>query len=311
MNSTISESESEVSSMAWIPYREDLQRYLREGEYPPFRSVAMFESNFIQITRRGKNVDIHNHPTEATIGIISTDNKLPLPNIMLIARPVPMQNGQVPSGCRTEQLVLTRLLPLKFVRISVHDPDRQRIKLKLINGRSYYLQLYASPGEQELLFDRWLSLIYLLHHPPDWYLRPSSCMPRDNLSVQILASEEEEEVVVPGSQNKAQEDADPEEKGQEQVDNAASPLGESSSRVSLAQGPSTETKPELSSESNEHESLTESDVVRHEGDLGERANSSSLHSSTAVDQARENTAVSVLSDTTAKDSNTSSQASGK
>uniref|UniRef100_A0A8C3S8D5 Golgi associated RAB2 interactor protein-like Rab2B-binding domain-containing protein n=1 Tax=Chelydra serpentina TaxID=8475 RepID=A0A8C3S8D5_CHESE len=139
---------------------------------------------FAQITRKGKNVDVHNHPTEATIGIISTDNKLPLPNIMLIARPVPVRNGQVPSGCRTEQLVLTRLLPLKFVRISVHDPDRQRIKLKLINGRSYYLQLYASPGEQELLFDRWLSLIYLLHHPPDCYLRPNS------------SSEEEEEGVV-------------------------------------------------------------------------------------------------------------------
>uniref|UniRef100_A0A8C4W141 Golgi associated RAB2 interactor protein-like Rab2B-binding domain-containing protein n=1 Tax=Gopherus evgoodei TaxID=1825980 RepID=A0A8C4W141_9SAUR len=164
-------------------------------------------SLFAQITRRGKNVDIHNHPTEATIGIISTDNKLPLPNVMLIARPVPMQNNQVPSGYkmrgRHEEapsgLTLRfpcRLLPLKFVRISVHDPDRQRIKLKLINGHSYYLQLYASPGEQELLFDRWLSLIYLLHHPPDWYLHPNSCMPRDNLSVQILASEEEEEVVV-------------------------------------------------------------------------------------------------------------------
>uniref|UniRef100_A0A674J1Y7 Golgi associated RAB2 interactor protein-like Rab2B-binding domain-containing protein n=1 Tax=Terrapene triunguis TaxID=2587831 RepID=A0A674J1Y7_9SAUR len=156
-------------------------------------------SLFAQITRRGKNVAVHNHPTEVTIGIISTDNKLPLPNIMLIARPGPMQSGQVPSGCRTEQLGkrptapsgLTlgfpcRLLPLKFVRISVHDPDRQRIKLKLMNGRSYYLQLYASPGEQELLFDRWLSLIYLLHHPPDCYLHPNSCMPRDNLSVQIL-----------------------------------------------------------------------------------------------------------------------------
>ncbi|KAG6925263.1 family with sequence similarity 71 member B [Chelydra serpentina] len=285
MNSTISQSESEVSSMAWIPHREDLQRYLGEGEYPPFQSVAMFESNFIQITRKGKNVDVHNHPTEATIGIISTDNKLPLPNIMLIARPVPVRNGQVPSGCRTEQLVLTRLLPLKFVRISVHDPDRQRIKLKLINGRSYYLQLYASPGEQELLFDRWLSLIYLLHHPPDCYLRPNSCMPRDNLSVQILASEEEEEGV-PGSQNKAQKDADPDEKGKEQVGNAASPLGESSSRASLTQGPSTETKTELNSEAKDHESLTQSDVVRNEGDLGERANSSSLHSSTALDQAR-------------------------
>lgn len=49
MNSTISQSESEVSSVVRIPHREDLQRYLGEGEYPPFQSVAMFESNFIQV----------------------------------------------------------------------------------------------------------------------------------------------------------------------------------------------------------------------------------------------------------------------
>uniref|UniRef100_A0A8C8RJ69 Golgi associated RAB2 interactor protein-like Rab2B-binding domain-containing protein n=1 Tax=Pelusios castaneus TaxID=367368 RepID=A0A8C8RJ69_9SAUR len=198
---TVSQSESEVSSLVRIAHRDDLQRYLGEGEYPLFQSVAMFESNFIQVNEGGKNVDIHNHLTEATIGIVSTNNKLPLPNIMLIARPGPTPQAQVSSGSRAEQLgrsplPLMELLPLKFVRISVHDPDRQRIKLKLVNGCSYYLQLYASPEEQEPLFERWLSLIYLLHHPPAYYLHSNSCVPRDNLRVQILASEEEEEVAV-------------------------------------------------------------------------------------------------------------------
>lgn len=53
-------------------------------------------------------MDIHRRLTEATIGIISTSNQLPLPNIMLIARPAPMQNTQLSSGSRAEQLVLTR-----------------------------------------------------------------------------------------------------------------------------------------------------------------------------------------------------------
>nr|XP_025037291.1 protein FAM71C-like [Pelodiscus sinensis]XP_025037292.1 protein FAM71C-like [Pelodiscus sinensis] len=310
MNSTVSQSESEVSSMAWIPHPEDLQRYLAKGEYPLFQSVAMFESNFIQITRGGRHVDVHNHPTEATIGIVSTDNKLPLPNIMLIARPVPTQNGQVSSGGRAEQLVLTRLLPLKFVRISVHDPDRQRIKLQLANGRSYYLQLYASPEEQEPLFDRWLSLIYLLHHPPSYYLRPTSCTSRDSLSVRILASEEEIEAGT-GSQSKEWEDEEPEEEEKGPVDHAARPLGESSSPASVAKEPSTETKQELNSESKECGSLVLADVVRNDGDLRERVECSSLHVSAALVQTRENTSVCDRADTPAKGTSTSSSTSVK
>lgn len=53
-------------------------------------------------------MDIHRRLTEATIGITSTNNQLPLPNIMLIARPAPTQNTQLSSGSRAEQLVLTR-----------------------------------------------------------------------------------------------------------------------------------------------------------------------------------------------------------
>lgn len=85
---------------------------------------------------------------------------------------------------------------MQFVRISVYNFNQQSIKIKLINGRSYYLQLYAPPEEQEPLFDRWVSLIYLLHHPPAYYLRPRSFLSRDFLRVKSLPSEEEEKEVM-------------------------------------------------------------------------------------------------------------------
>ncbi|KYO42894.1 protein FAM71D [Alligator mississippiensis] len=283
---------------ARIPLREDLQRHLREGEYSPFQTVAMFESNFIQVTRRGKNVDIHNHQNEAIIGIVSTNNKLPLPDIMLIAHPVPMlQSGQVSSGHYAEQVALTRLLPLQFVRISVYNFNQQSIKIKLINGRSYYLQLYAPPEEQEPLFDRWVSLIYLLHHPPAYYLRPRSFLSRDFLRVKSLPSEEEEKEVMPGSWEKAPADTSPaKEEEEEEEDKSQDSSCENYSRTSIAQGPSTETKEPLA----EAKGLRELDTTGKEGDLEEEADDYFFPSSTALSRTRESTLVSSTKDPKAK-----------
>lgn len=79
------------------------------------------------------------------------------------------------------------------MHISIYDSEKQLIKIKLINGRSYYLQLYASTEEEKDLFNRWLSLVYLLHHPPPCYLQPhpKSCMQVDELSVEFITSDEE------------------------------------------------------------------------------------------------------------------------
>uniref|UniRef100_A0A8C5WTN1 Golgi associated RAB2 interactor protein-like Rab2B-binding domain-containing protein n=1 Tax=Laticauda laticaudata TaxID=8630 RepID=A0A8C5WTN1_LATLA len=144
-----------------------------------------------QVTRKGRHVFIHNSSNEAIIGIASTNSKLPLPNLMFIARPVAEQVSS--SDSQAEELTLTRLLPLKFVRISIYNPRKQLIKIQLINGRSYYLQFQASTKEEEALFERWLSLVYLLHHPPSCYLtaQPTSCTVTDSLSIQIIPSEEE------------------------------------------------------------------------------------------------------------------------
>lgn len=60
-----------------------------------------------------------------------------------------------------------RFLPLKFVELSVHSTDKKQLMLKLVNGRSYYLELCAPPDQQQQLFHHWLKLISLLKRPED------------------------------------------------------------------------------------------------------------------------------------------------
>ena len=55
-----------------------------------------------------------------------------------------------------------RLLPLKFVRLYVHDESRHQIKVRLANGRTFYLQLLTHPLKQEQVFGQWIRLLYRL-----------------------------------------------------------------------------------------------------------------------------------------------------
>ncbi|NXT33605.1 FA71D protein, partial [Pelecanoides urinatrix] len=151
----------------------DLQKLLRQGEYAPFTSAPIFESKFVQVNRRGEPISVHNQPSCVIIGICAANPSSPIPNAMLVAREVPaspqesMTNfwklSEQPS--HMEQLVLTRFFPLKFVELSVYSTDKHHLMLKLVNGRSYYLELCAPPDQQQHLFHLWLQLISLLKPP--------------------------------------------------------------------------------------------------------------------------------------------------
>ncbi|NXL45135.1 FA71D protein, partial [Podilymbus podiceps] len=151
----------------------DLQRLLSQGEYPPFSSAPIFESKFVQVNRRGEPISVHNQPSCVTIGICAANPSSPMPNAMLVAREVPMcpqehtTNFWKPSEqpSHMEQLTLTRFFPLKFVELSVHSTDKHHLMLRLVNGRSYYLELCAPPDQQQHLFHLWLQLISLLKPP--------------------------------------------------------------------------------------------------------------------------------------------------
>ncbi|XP_027790669.1 Golgi-associated RAB2 interactor protein 4 [Marmota flaviventris] len=149
-----------------------LQRQLYKGEYDIFKYAPIFESDFIQITKRGEVIDVHNRVRMVTVGIACTSPILPLPDVMLLARPAAGHEGLAGrtkgKGRKSAKTMeLTRLLPLKFVRISIHDHDKQQLRLKFATGRSCYLQLCPPLDAREDLFAYWEKLIYLLRPPVD------------------------------------------------------------------------------------------------------------------------------------------------
>ncbi|NXC69640.1 FA71D protein, partial [Anhinga anhinga] len=153
----------------------DLQRLLSQGEYAPFSYAPIFESKFVQVNQRGEPISVHNRPSSVTIGICAANPSSPMPNAMLVAREVPVSPQESTTNfwklseqpSPMEQLALTRFFPLKFVELSVHSIDKHHLLLKLVNGRSYYLELCAPPDQQQHLFHLWLQLISLLK-PPEY-----------------------------------------------------------------------------------------------------------------------------------------------
>ncbi|DAA20983.1 protein FAM71A [Bos indicus x Bos taurus] len=152
-----------------------LQRQLHKGEYDIFKYAPIFESDFIQITKRGEVIDVHNRVRMVTVGIASTSPLLPLPDVMLLARPATgcddhagrSQTTKAKNRKAAKTLELTRLLPLKFVRISIHDREKQQLRLKFATGRSCYLHLCPPLDSREDLFTYWEKLVYLLRPPVD------------------------------------------------------------------------------------------------------------------------------------------------
>ncbi|XP_058577384.1 Golgi-associated RAB2 interactor protein 3 isoform X1 [Neofelis nebulosa] len=154
----------------------ELQRQLyKGGEYDIFKYAPMFESDFIQISKKGEVIDVHNRVRMVTVGIASTSPILPLPDVMLLARPTKVCEEHARHARTTKgrgrkpmkTLELTRLLPLKFVKISIHDREKQQLRLKLATGRTFYLQLCPSSDAREDLFCYWEKLVYLLRPPVD------------------------------------------------------------------------------------------------------------------------------------------------
>ncbi|KAJ7344715.1 hypothetical protein JRQ81_000665 [Phrynocephalus forsythii] len=148
----------------------DLQKVLDKGEYISLKPAPVFESNFVQVTRRGESIYLHNRPNYVTMGICASSPNLSMPNVMLLAHSTPSSSkadiSTRPATTKrssSDELVLTRFLPLKFVDLSVHSAKKRRIKLKLVSGRAYYLELCARPEKEAHLFHQWTQLINLLN----------------------------------------------------------------------------------------------------------------------------------------------------
>ncbi|XP_058136830.1 Golgi-associated RAB2 interactor protein 5B [Dasypus novemcinctus] len=141
----------------WVPTLGQLQKTLQKGEYLPLRPLPMFESNFVQVTNHGGPVYLHHRTNRLTMGVAASLPGLVLPDILLLARP--------PEGEESSRLDLTRMIPLDLAHLYVHDLATWRLKLRLVTGRYYYLELDAPDEELGFLFDRWIRLIDLLRQP--------------------------------------------------------------------------------------------------------------------------------------------------
>ncbi|XP_055993197.1 Golgi-associated RAB2 interactor protein 5B [Sorex fumeus] len=144
----------------WVPILGELQKTLQKGEYLPLGPLPMFESNFVQVTNRGCPVYVHHRPNRVTIGVAASLPGLLLPDLLLIGQPPDREH---PS------LVLTRMIPLGLAHLYVHELATWRLKLRLVTGRYYYLELDAPSREASFLFNRWIRLIHQLQEPaPAW-----------------------------------------------------------------------------------------------------------------------------------------------
>ncbi|XP_053784860.1 Golgi-associated RAB2 interactor protein 2 isoform X1 [Desmodus rotundus] len=146
------------------------QNMMDGGEYAPFVSPPMLEGNFIQVNRRGESIYLHNRANWVTVGICSSSHGRKTPSVMLLAHLTPTARKDTEPLFKSlltshfpAKLVLTRFLPLQFVTLSVHDAKTMRLKVKLVSGRAYYLQLCAPAYKQDTLFSQWEQLISLLN----------------------------------------------------------------------------------------------------------------------------------------------------
>ncbi|XP_042191405.1 protein FAM71F2-like [Callorhinchus milii] len=135
-----------------------LHKLLRSKEYDLFSHSAVFESDFIQVTRRGNLVDIHNVPTPLTLGITASVPFLPLPNILIVATKDPESEE---TADEAPSMKITRMLPMKLVRLSVHKKSSRCLKLGLANRSTFYLQLQDKhPNHVFRLWEELINIIY-------------------------------------------------------------------------------------------------------------------------------------------------------
>ncbi|XP_062813796.1 Golgi-associated RAB2 interactor protein 4 [Anolis carolinensis] len=175
----MSQSKRSNASVGGIPVRGlfnremgPLQRQLQQGEYSLLRFAPMLENEFLQINKRGDVADVHNERQTVTIALACTNPNFPGPNVLLLARRVLSPEEQPPKmktlqnrRAPVKKFELTRLLPLTFVNISVHNAEKEQLRFKLASGRNFYLQLCHQLGVQEDVFKLWVKVINVLQPP--------------------------------------------------------------------------------------------------------------------------------------------------
>ncbi|XP_036107443.1 protein FAM71C-like [Molossus molossus] len=175
-----------------------LQQQLCTGEFAMFKHILMFESDFIQINKRGEMIDMHNSVRIVTVGVAYTSPNLTIPDVLLLARPAlscavctKHERHTRGTGLKSAKtLELTRLLPLKFVRLSIYSHEKKQLQLKLASGHSFYLQLCPPPNAKEDVFAHWEDLVLFLRPPVEAYSGTQAVPACDMMDIPVLEAED-------------------------------------------------------------------------------------------------------------------------
>ncbi|KAJ6651050.1 hypothetical protein lerEdw1_001151 [Lerista edwardsae] len=128
----------------------------------------------MKVSKRGEVIDVHNQVQTVTVGVACTSAIHMVPNVLVLARPIiprkethPKLKSLLRHHPPPKRFELTRLLPLRFVKISIHNLEKKQLRFKLASGRTFYLQLSPQPGQQEDLFPLWVKVVQMLRPPSE------------------------------------------------------------------------------------------------------------------------------------------------
>ncbi|XP_063097190.1 Golgi-associated RAB2 interactor protein 1B isoform X1 [Cavia porcellus] len=139
-----------------------LCQMVHSPEFNLFPDSVVFESNFVQV-KRGRNwINIYKASNTMALGVTSSVPCLPLPNILLMAS-VRWHQGQSQTWNRpatAPNIILKRILPLKFVELQVCDHLQRILRLRTVTEKIYYLKLH--PDHPQTVFRFWIRLVQIL-----------------------------------------------------------------------------------------------------------------------------------------------------
>ncbi|XP_006861280.1 PREDICTED: protein FAM71F2 [Chrysochloris asiatica] len=139
-----------------------LCQLIHSPEFNLFADSAVFESNFIQVTKPGKWMDVSGGSTTVVLGVTSSVPSLPLPNVLLMAKVTwpwgPFSTWRKPSDAPI--ITLSRILPLKYVELQICDRLQRILRVRTVTEKIYYLRLHEK--HPQAVFQFWTRLVRIL-----------------------------------------------------------------------------------------------------------------------------------------------------
>ncbi|XP_007944920.1 protein FAM71F2 [Orycteropus afer afer] len=139
-----------------------LCQLIHSPEFNLFSDSVVFESNFIQVIKPGKWMDVSGGSTTMVLGVTSSVPSLPLPNVLLMAKVTwpqgPFSRWRKPSDAPV--VTLSRILPLKYVELQICDWLQRILRVRTVTEKIYYLKLHEK--HPKVVFQFWTRLVRIL-----------------------------------------------------------------------------------------------------------------------------------------------------